>query len=133
MATWQDYHREARRFWDVARAVDGPGYHSQAVSNAVLAVIAANDALCLFRIGERAQGDSHTEAAAVLTRACQGTALAVQLPRRVRQLTEVIEQKSASQYYGKQVSPDTAARVMRQAERFVEWVRATLPQTEAEQ
>ena len=133
MATWQDYLREARRFWGVAQAVDGPGYHSQAVSNAVLAVIAANDAFCLFRIGERAEGDSHAGAAAVLRRACKGTALETEAPRRAQQLADVLEQKSPSQYYGKQIAPDTAERVMRQAERLITWVRETLPEPEPEQ
>lgn len=132
MATWQDYLREASRFWEVAQAVHGPGYHSQAVSNAVHAVIAANDALCLFQIGERAQGDSHAEAANVLGRACQGTALQHQVPPRIRQLADVLEQKSPSQYYGKQITPDAAERVMKQAERFIDWVRETLPQPEAQ-
>ena len=52
MATWQDFIREAGRFWDVARMVDGPGYENQAVSNAILAVIAANDLCAVGAIGE---------------------------------------------------------------------------------
>lgn len=87
MATWQDFLKEARRFWEVAQAVNAPGYHSQAVSNAVHAVIAANDALCLFQIGERAQSDSHAEAANMLKRACRGTAFEQQVTQRARQLT----------------------------------------------
>lgn len=116
MATWQDFLREARRFWEVAQAVNAPGYHSQAVSNAVHAVIAANDALCLFQIGERAQGDSHAEAANMLKRACRGTAFEQQVTQRARQLTDVLQQKTPSQYYGKQ------------AERFIRWIEDTLPQ-----
>ena len=127
MATWQDYLGEARRFWEVAQAIDAPGYHSQAVSNAVHAVIAANDALCLFQIGERARGDSHAEAAGMLKRACKGTALEQQVSQRTRQLADVLQQKSPSQYYGKQVDPDTAQRVMMQAKRFVVWVEEVLP------
>lgn len=128
MATWQDYLTQARRFWDVAQAVDAPGYHSQAVSNAVLAVIAANDALCLFRIGERARSDSHAEAITALKKACQGIALERQVAQRVRQLTDVLQQKSPSQYYGQQVHPDTTQRVMTQARRFIEWVEEILPE-----
>jgi len=133
VATWQDYLREADRFWNVAQAIDAPGYRSQAVSNAIHAVIAANDAVCLFHTGQRAKGDSHAEAAAMLTRACKGTALEQQLPQRSRQLADVLQHKSASQYYGKQIDPDTARRVMTQAERFVQWVRDTLTQPESEQ
>jgi hypothetical protein len=132
VATWQGYLREARRFWEVAQAIDAPGYHSQAVSNAVHAVIAANDAVCTFRIGERCQGASHTEAADVLRRACRGTALEQQATRRARQLADVLQQKSSAQYYGKQVDPETARRVMTQAQRFIEWVQEVLPQPEAE-
>ena len=128
MATWQDFLREALRFWDIAEMADGPGYRSQAVSNAVLATIAANDALCLFQIGERAQGQSHTEATRVLKRACRGTPLEPEATRRVQQLTEVLRQKTPAQYYGQQVSPDTAQRVMKQAERFIRWVEQALPE-----
>ena len=114
--------------------MDGPGYHSQAVSNAVLAVIAATDALCLFRIGERAEGDSARRGC---RRAPRGPARARPLRqrplRRAQQLADVLEQKSPSQYYGKQITPDTAERVMKQAERFIKWVRETLPQPEPEQ
>jgi len=107
--------------------VDAPGYHSQAVSNAVHAIIAANDAICLFQIGERAQGDSHAEAAGVLRRACRGTTLEQEVPQRIRQLTDVLRQKTPSQCGGKQIDPETARRVMRQAASFMRWVEGTLP------
>ena len=109
--------------------VDTPGYSNQAVSNAVHAVIAANDALCLFRIGERAQGQSHAEAAGVLKRACQGTTLERQATQRVQQLADVLQQKTPAQYYGKPIDPETARRVMKQAERFIRWVEESLPET----
>jgi hypothetical protein len=128
VATWQDFLREARRFWEVGQTADGPGYHSQAVSNAVHAVIAANDAICLYLIAERAQAQSHAEAARVLRRACRGTALEQEVGQRAQQLVDVLQQKTPSQYYGKQIDDDTAQRVMKQAERFIRWVEATLPQ-----
>jgi len=109
--------------------IDGPGYHSQAVSNAVHAVIAANGALCLFRIGARAQGQSHAEAASVLRRACSGTALEPGAPQRVQQLTDVLQQKTPAQYYGKQIGATTARRIMKQAERLIDCVEETLPKT----
>lgn len=133
MSAWQDYLREARRFWDVAEAADTPGYRNQGVSNAVHAVIAANDALCLYHLGERAQGDSHTEAAMAPKRACKGTALEQEAPQRAGQLTDVVKQKSPLQYYGKQLSAETVSRVMGQAKRFIEWVEESLPQPDAQQ
>jgi len=127
MATWQDFIREAGRFWDVARMVDGPGYENQAVSNAILAVIAANDALCLFLHGERAQGQSHAEARAALKTACRGTELEAEAAVRAQQLSDVLQQKHAAQYYGRPIGREAAGRAMKQAERFIGWVNDVLP------
>ena len=74
MDTWQTRFTQARRFWTVAEALrDGPDFGNQAVSNAVLAVIAANDALCLHSGRSRLSGDSHTQAAEALEGALKGT------------------------------------------------------------
>ncbi len=62
----------------------GPDYRNQAVSNAIHAAIAVNDALCLFHIGERAERASHSEATTALKRACKGTLLEAEAPRRAR-------------------------------------------------
>jgi HEPN domain-containing protein len=130
MATWHGFYREARRFWDVARAVDGQGYTNQAVSNAIHAVIAANDAVCLFLINERPRGPSHPEAGRLLTRACRGTKWEEEAAQRVRQLADILQAKTASQYEGKTMSADRAKRTMGQAERFIGWVREVLPHAE---
>jgi len=126
MAAWEDFLREARRFWEVAQLADTPGFHSQAVSNAVHAAIAANDALCLHRLGERARGQSHSEAASALKRACQGSSLEAQAAQRAQQLADVLAAKAPSQYYREQMDAETARRVMKQAERFLHWVEETL-------
>ena len=127
MAAWQGFYREARRFWDVAQAVTAQGYTNQAVSNAIHAVIAANDALCLFLISERARGQSHPEVGRLLTRACKGTKWEEEGARRTRQLADILQAKAASQYEGKPMSAETAQRVLSQAERFIAWVREVLP------
>ena len=63
MATWQEFLTEARRFWEVAEAAYDPDHVNQAASQAIHAVIAANDALCLFLIQDRPSGESHSQAA----------------------------------------------------------------------
>ena len=64
MATWQDRWRDAQGFWDLARAGYDPEsrYSNPAASNALMAVIAANDAVCLRLSrrqpkGEQVRGD----------------------------------------------------------------------------
>jgi hypothetical protein len=127
VATWQGFYQEARRFWDVAQAVNDQGYTNQAVSNAIHAAIAANDALCLFLINERAEGQSHPEASRLLGKACKGTQWEDQAGQRTRQLADILQAKTASQYRGKPMGPERAQRVMTQADRFVGWVREVLP------
>ncbi|HCU34806.1 MAG TPA: hypothetical protein DGT21_04945 [Armatimonadetes bacterium] len=126
MATWRDFLTEALKFREVAREFNRPGYTNQAVSNAVHATIAANDAVCLRLLNERPGGENHSEAVRVLTRACKRTPWEHEASQRGRQLTRVLQQKNASQYHGSPLSQATAERVMRQAERFVDWVENVL-------
>lgn len=132
MPRWADFLREARKFREVAREFDRPGYTNQAVSNAVLAVIAANDAVCLRLISERPGGENHSEAVRVLARACRGTPWAGEASQRSLQLAQVLQQKNAAQYHGGQLSAETAARVMKQAERFIEWAERVLASPDAD-
>lgn len=53
----------------VAAAQPEPAQAAVAAGNAVLAGIAAADAICCLRLGERARGESHQEAVAFLARA----------------------------------------------------------------
>lgn len=126
MPRWEAFLREARKFREVAREFDRPGYTNQAVSNAVHAVIAANDAVCLRLINERPGGESHSEAARVLMRACKGTPWEAEASQRGQQLAQVLQQKNASQYHGALLSAETAERAMKQAERFIEWAEEVL-------
>ena len=126
MAAWQGFLMEARRFWDVAELANDPEHVNQAVSNAILAAITANDAVCLFLIDERPGGQSHAEAARVLQRACRGTQWEAESAQRSRQLADILQQKTASQYQGKALSQDAADRVMKQAQWFLEWAEGVL-------
>ena len=126
MARCDDYLSEARKFRDVARKCDLPRYANQAVSNMELAVIAANDAVCLRLSNERPGGDSHHEAVRVLARSCKGTPWEEEAAQRGTQLTQVLQQKNAAQYGGGALPPQVAERVMKQGERFVEWAERLL-------
>lgn len=58
-----------------------------------------------------------------------GTALEGEFAPRARQVEDVLQQKSPSQHnYGTQLNARTVARVMKQAGRFLERVKDSLPQ-----
>jgi hypothetical protein len=133
MSAWHDRWRDAEGFWDLAQAGYDPKsrFGNPAASNAILAVIAANDALCL-RLGRRQpKGDSHTEAAAFLQQACRGTEWESEASGKCRQLREMLAQKTAVQYLGKPLLADRLRRLMNHAESFIDWARGVLATVEA--
>ncbi len=114
-------------FWEVAQTADDSSHGNQAASNAILAAIAANDALCMHLAGLQPKGESHVEAARVLQAACRGTRWEAEAPRRARQLTEALGLKNAAQYEGKALTRAQVAGVMKRVERYLEWVEEVLP------
>lgn len=125
MSTWQGYITEARRFWEVAQALDLPGYPNQAVSNAVYAVIAATDALGVWRTGQFAGDHSHAEVLALLGRACTGTTLEAALPERTDQLRCVLRH-DRSAHPGETVDEGSAREAMREAAEYIGWVEQVM-------
>ena len=113
--------RDARNFLDVAETASDPQHANQAASNAILAAIAANDAICIFLGKPQPGGQSHTEAARILREACKGTRWEDEAAPKVRQLLAIISHKNAAQYTGRLLSQETADRIIQQAERFLEW------------
>lgn len=81
-------------------------------SLAVLAGIAASDAICGAVLGERAAGESHTEAIALLRRASPDTNFAAQLRRLIDSKTEV-------QYSPALITEARAAELLVSARRLV--------------
>ena len=91
-----------------------------AVSNAVLAGIAATDAICGHRLGEAAKGEAHDEAPRLLAT----TGLDVQ--RQVGDLRRLLALKTNSQYSPLVLTERTAADAIRWATRLVETMRTVL-------
>ncbi|MFP4250007.1 MAG: HEPN domain-containing protein [Armatimonadota bacterium] len=113
--------RQAQRFWDVAEASNDPEHANQAASNAIHAVIAANDAVCLFLVHERPGGKSHSEAATLLRQACKGTRWEREAAAKARQYAQITQMKNAAEYEGQLLSTQDVDRIMTQARRFIDW------------
>jgi hypothetical protein len=133
MASWEDRWRDAQGFWDLAEAGYAPrsSHGNPAAGNAIMAAIAANDAICL-RLGRRQpRGDSHTQAAELLQEACRGTEWENDASDKARQLREMLRLKTAVQYLGRPLAADKLDNLMKQAERFMDWARGVLAATGA--
>jgi hypothetical protein len=125
MSTWQGYRDQSHKFLEVARIPDPGDYPSQVVSSAVLAAVAANDALGVLRTGQAAGDHAHADIIWLLDTACRGTPLEPALPQRTEQLRRLLahEQSALS---GETLSEGVAREVMADAADFIGWVEGIL-------
>ena len=87
------------------------------VGNAVLAGIAASDALCCLRLGRRSRDASHDSAVTLLA----------QVDRRLAQdLQVLLSLKDLAHYSEKYVNAERHRRALRCAERLVEAAKTAL-------
>lgn len=112
--------REARargflQIADLAIEDGSDALRAVAVSNAVLAGIAASDAICGHLLGEHAQGDDHVAAVAVLKQA-----LGVSGAELARDLQRLLAAKTPTQYGTQRISPTEAAQHLERARRLVD-------------
>ena len=106
----------AEKYLELAQAVardPGPGINV-CVGNAVLAGIAAGDAICIVALGVYAVGPDHAQAAALLTRVDH---------RLGGRLQELVGMKSASHYGRTLLTEDVRRRALRATGHLVEHAR----------
>jgi hypothetical protein len=94
-----------------------------AAGNAVLAAIAAADALCCLRLARRARGQAHLEATALLR------TIRPDGPRFAKDLATVLAIKDAAHYGTVFVSPTSLRTTLRAATRLVVAAETTLDDT----
>ncbi|MCE5237649.1 hypothetical protein LLH23_04065 [bacterium] len=127
MAPWQTRWDSAVKFWEVAQAAADGDHALQAAANAILAVIGANDAVCLRLKLRQPTGDDHEAVAPrFLQECCAGTAYEREAPARCRQLREVLRHKNNVSYNGRPVSQEVLKGIMRRSESFLGWAASVL-------
>ena len=126
MATWQTRWKAARDFWDLAELAHDGQHDSQVATNAILAAIAANDAICMRLGRSQPKNQSHTEAVRDLTAACRGTRFERAAAEHGRQLLALLRHKSAAQYNTSPLTADAVERILTQSKRFIEWAETVI-------
>ncbi len=106
---------QARAFLDVARLVlnEGPREAHVAAALAVLAGIAAADAICGLRLGRWSRGQDHAQAQQLLRQVSLADA---QLPVKLGRL---LADKDAAHYSATLMTVERARRLVRRAEALV--------------
>jgi len=120
------YLNTARRVRDDAEA----GAQHVATGNAVLAAIAASDAICCALLGERPRGADHREAVAVVMSVRRGHGTPAADAKWARgpadDLAQALDSKDDSHYGVAGIALDAQTRAIRAAERLVSAAREVL-------
>ena len=109
--------RLARAYLDLAEqaaAQDGDEARTVAAGNAVLAAIAASDALTCLRLGRHSRGQGHQEAATLLRTIRPGG------PTLAKDLTTALAVKDAAHYGSVFISAATLKATLRATRRLVD-------------
>ncbi|NDL60290.1 hypothetical protein [Phytoactinopolyspora mesophila] len=105
-------------------------YNHVAAGVAVLAAIAASDALCCKLLGERARGQDHRQAIEVLEEIRYGEGNPAAQQRRTRELSQALatalDIKDESHYGTRMLTAEQVTRVMRAAEKLVSAARRVI-------
>lgn len=104
----------AMRYLEVAvlaATEEGPGANNVVVGIAVLAGIAASDAICLAATGSRYAGDDHAEAARVLGRTDRALG---------NELAKLVRLKPGAHYGSTFISDNDRTRALRAARKLVD-------------
>lgn len=111
----------ARRYLDVAELAraedDASAWHNVAAGNAVLAGIAAADALCCLLLGRHSREADHRAAA---------TLLATARPASARDLERLLQFKDTAHYGSRLITAAALRSALRAAERLVTAAEETL-------
>jgi hypothetical protein len=105
-------------------------YNHVAAGVAVLAAIAAADALCCHLLGERSRGQDHRQAIELLEQVRYGAASPTVQTSQVRELGQALatalDVKDESHYGTRMLTHEQVVRVMRAAEKLVVAARAVV-------
>lgn len=112
--------KEARLYLAAAELLDSGGAAENKVagSNAILAGIAAADAICGLVLGERSAGDDHAHAISLLKRATHPAT------KPANSLTRLLTQKTPVQYGADPIGAKDAANL-------IKWARDLVQEAEA--
>jgi hypothetical protein len=117
------YLETAKLIHSEANKPDDVNFNHVAAGNAVLAAIAASDALCCKLLGERSRGQDHREAVGLLEQVRFGEGTAATQARRAqhlaRALATALDLKDDSHYGTLMIGSPELRRLIRAAETLV--------------
>lgn len=98
-----------------------------ATINAIHACIAASDAMCIYFLGKRNASESHNDAAALFKTI---KADDEEINTNANRISRILGIKNMAEYEDRLVFRTETEKVLKDCERFLEYVKTKLPKTE---
>jgi HEPN domain-containing protein len=100
----------------------GQDWNAAAI-NVIHCCISACDAMCVYFLGKRHSGEDHNDAATLFKTIRQGEEINANANRILR----ILRMKNMAEYEGRLVYKSEAEKILRDCERFWEFVQGELP------
>ena len=119
----QNYLKKAEEFLDSAKTAYSKNQLNSSVANSVHAAISGSDALLVFFKEVRSAGETHEDVITLL----KTLGLDPQeVNSKIKQLQRLLQIKNIAEYEEKLMSEQDAENCVKDAERFLDWVKQKL-------
>jgi len=121
---YTNYLKRAEECYHAAKNFFAAQEWNATTISAIHAVIAASDAMCIYFLGKRNVSESHNEAAALFKTIKSDDE---EINTNVNRIARILSIKSMAEYEERLVFRAEAEKVLKDCERFLEYVKAKLP------
>ncbi len=121
---YTNYLKRAEECYHAAKNSFEAREWNAATISAVHACIAASDAMCVYFLGKRNTGESHHEAAALFKTIKTDDK---EINTNVNRISRILGIKNMAEYEDRLVLRTEAEKVLKDCERFLEYVETKLP------
>jgi len=122
-SSYVNYLKRAEECLSAARDSFSKENWNAATINAIHSCIAACDAMCVYFLGRRHAGERHDDAVALF----KTTRTTEKVDTNANRITRILRIKNMAEYEERLVYRSEAEKVLKDCERFFEYVRKELP------
>lgn len=117
-----NFIKKADECFHAAQTSFGSGEWNACAINAIHCCISACDAMCVYCLGKRSSGEDHNEAAVLLKTIKHDE----RTNANVNRLLRILRTKNIAEYEERLVNRSEADKIMKDCERFLEYVKGEI-------
>lgn len=121
---YTNYLRRAEECYHAAKNSFATQEWNAATISAIHAAIAASDAMCIYFLGKRNASESHNEAAALFKTIKTDDE---EINTNANRISRILSIKNMAEYEDRLVFKTEAEKILKDCERFLEYVKTKLP------